>query len=303
MSLDLERTVILVNPSSGGGRGRRAWERLLNEAPDLGQGRIILEDDAEGARHKLDEHLADPDVTALLAVGGDGTNNLAINRLLEHGRGDDVSFGPLPAGTGSDFERCLALPRRAAAAWEHLKEATPRRVDVLQLVADSGHRQFVLNIASAGLSGEVARRVNAVADRGHFTYLRHVLQTLLENAPVSSRILVDGEVLHDGGFFLVAVANGQYFGKGMRVAPRAEIDDGLLSVVLVPPVPLWHLPLRLPQFFTGRHIDLPFVTAVRGKTVRFEPYDDFPPFDVDGETVPSGAAEIRVREGALTLLA
>ena len=80
------------------------------------------------------------------------------------------------------------------------------------------------------------------------------------------------------------------------------IDDGLLDVVVIPPVPLWHLPYRLPQFLTGRHLKLPIVRFRKARRVRLEPRPGFPPYEVDGEILPSGPAEVRVLPQALRVI-
>ena len=153
------------------------------------------------------------------------------------------------------------------------------------------------------MSGVVVPAVNANPRRGRLTYLATTLQALLRYRPVPCRIEVDGELFCDGEFFLVALANGPYFGKGMPVAPGAALDDGRIDVVYIPPVPLWHLPWRLPQFLTGRHVRLPIVRVRRAERVRLVPAAGFPPYEVDGECLASGTAEVRVLPGALRVLA
>ncbi len=300
--LRLERVVVLVNAAAGGGRSIRVWDRLLRRMPEIAEARLILAGDAEEARRELDEHLR-RDVEAVVALGGDGTAHLVVNRILEAGRGGDVAFGLVPAGTGSDLARCFDLPRRPEAALRHVLESSPRPIDALEIRTDAGQRRFAVNIASAGISGAAGAVVNSIPERGPATYVLTALRGLLRYEPVPCRVTVDGEELYDGGFFIVAVANGRYFGHGVMVAPEAEVDDGLADVVLVPPVPLWQVPYRLPQLVTGRHVKLPFVLSRRGTSVRFEPRGELPPYDVDGETLAGGPATINVLRGALRILA
>ncbi|MEM8997425.1 MAG: diacylglycerol kinase family lipid kinase, partial [Acidobacteriota bacterium] len=82
----------------------------------------------------------------------------------------------------------------------------------------------------------------------------------------------------------------------------AVVDDGLLDVVCVDPVPRWQLPLRMAQFVTGRHVGLPQVEVRRGREVRVAPPADFFPFDLDGETLDAGPATIRVLPNALRVV-
>ncbi len=295
------RTAVLVNPAAGGGRAGKVWRRLRRASPELAGTAVIQGADPETGRAELAEHLS-RGVERVLAVGGDGTAHLVANVLLSSGRAGDVAFGLVPAGTGSDLARGLGLPRQPLAALRHALAAEPRKLDALEITV-GGERRYAVNTVSAGMSGAVVPAVNAHPKKGQLTYLSSTLSALWRYRPVPCRIEVDGELFHDGRFFLVALANGRYFGKGMKVAPAARPDDGRIDVVLVPPVPLWHLPYRLPQFLTGRHVKLPIVRCAQATSVRLEPAPGFPPYEVDGESLPPGPAEVRVLPGALRILA
>ncbi len=301
------QTLVVVNPSAGGGRAGRIWQALRKTTPELAAAETLQATDAATSRHQLAAALQ-RGAGRVLAVGGDGTAHLVINTLLEEAVGDTVAFGLVPAGTGSDLARSLGLASRPAAALRQVLTAEPRTIDALQVTVagsdgDAGPSCYVVNIASAGLSGAVVPAVNANPNRGRLAYLTSTLAALWRYRPVPCRIEVDGETFSDGGFFLAAFANGQYFGKGMRVAPDARLDDGWINVVVIPPVPLWHLPYRMPQFLTGRHVTLPFVKTTQARHVRLSPAVGFPPLDVDGESLPAGPAEVRVLPGALRVLA
>ncbi len=298
----MKTTAVVVNPVAGGGRARRVWGSLLEAAPELADAHLLLTGDAMATRVELQRRLA-AGATRVIAIGGDGTAHLVANVLLAEGCGERVALGLVPAGTGSDLARSLGLPKRPEDALRHVLAATPRPLDAIAVEVAGGEPRFAVNIASAGLSGAVDLAVNANPHRGQLAYLAATLSGLLRYRPLPCRVTVDGELLHDGGFFVVAVANGQYFGKGMRVAPAAVPDDGLLDVVLVPPVPLWQLPFRLPQFLSGRHVELPFVICRRARSVLFEPGPGFPPYDLDGETLTAEPAELRVVPGGLRILA
>ncbi|MEM1179081.1 MAG: diacylglycerol kinase family protein [Acidobacteriota bacterium] len=288
------RTAVLVTGAAGGGRASALWERI-----EWGVGAHRLEvlrpETAAEARRQLSGRLAGLD--RLVVVGGDGTANLAIDAVLRAGRGAETAVGLVPAGTGSDFARALGLPRRAEAALSHALVAAPRPLDAISVTVDGASPRYCLNIASIGLSGAVDLEVNARRERG--SYLLTTLGAVWRYRPRACHVEVDGELLTDAPFFVVACANGRYFGQGMKVAPDAVVDDGLLDVVRVDPVPRWQLPLRMAQFFTGRHVHLPQVEVRRGRQVRVEPPEDFFPFDLDGETLDAGPATIEVLPGAL----
>lgn len=299
--------LVLVNPAAGGGRGARRWKRLRQAVPELASAKILVPSSADEARQALARHLDAGQIDRLVTVGGDGTAHLAANVMLElaaeRGEPLDTALVLAPAGTGSDFARHLGLPRAPIAALRAGLDATPRWLDAIEATFDDGERSFVLNIASAGLSGSVVRELEANPQRGQLSYLLATLRGLLRYQPTPCRVAVDGEWLEPDEFFLVAVANGRFFGKGMKVAPDARSDDGLLDVVVIPPVPLWQLPVRLPQFFTGRHVRLPMVDVHPAYQVRLEPSPDFPPYELDGEATSPRPVTFEVRPKALRVMA
>ncbi len=296
------QTVVLINPAAGGGRAGGLWERLLATAPELGEAHLIRSASADASRAELTNRLEDG-VERVLAVGGDGTAHLVAGTLLATGYADRVDFGLIPAGTGCDLARSLGLPRDPVSALRQTLAAEPRAIDAMVVQTEDGNKRFAVNSASAGMSGVVVPAVNANPRRGRLSYLTTTLTALLRYRPVPCRLEVDGKPFYDGEFFLAAFANGRSFGNGMPIAPEARLDDGLIDVVLIPPVPLWHLPYRMPQFLTGRHVKLPIVSTRRAERIRLKPAEGFPPFEIDGECLPSGPAEIRVLPGALRVLA
>jgi diacylglycerol kinase (ATP) len=282
----VSETVVLVNPRAGSGRGAVVWERARAEVEGAEQLRVVLAGEPEAAARQLGEALGDPEVRRLIAVGGDGTLHLAANRLVAHGLTERVALGMVPAGTGSDLAKALGLPRAPAAALRHALGAEPRAIDLLR-VECGGHRRVVLNVASAGISGPVAERVNATPVKRPTVYLTGALAAVATYRPFHGRVTVDGESFYDGGVYLLAVANGPAFGKGMKVAPGARMDDGLAEVVVVEAMPRWRVPLRLPRLYLGTILGSRAVQHRRGRHVELHSPDPLPPLEIDGETLPA----------------
>ena len=300
----MKGTVFLVNPRAGSGRAGRVWEELRAALPDLAAANVVTAPDPEEAARALDNRLredAGPPVSRVIVVGGDGSVHLALNRIFAAGRQGDVALGLVPAGTGSDLARTLGLPANPRTALVRVLAAPSRPVDVLE-AATAAERRWVLNIASAGISGLVDALVNERPVRNATTFLVSTLQAMGRYTPITCRVELDGEPWYEGGIFVLAVANGRSFGRGMRIAPRAELDDGLADVVLVRPIPRWQVPLRIHRLYLGRHLEQPHVLWRRARRVRLEPAGPIPPFDVDGELMPSGAASFELLPKALRFL-
>jgi diacylglycerol kinase (ATP) len=293
--------VVVVNPYAGSHRGERVWQSLQVIDPRLREARVVMSPDPAHARGQL-AGMLDEGLDRVLVVGGDGTLHLVANAILELGLGEEVAIGVVPTGTGSDLARSLGVPGRPAAALRFALAAEPQPMDVLRVATDDGRGEYVLNVASAGISGLVDEAVNRIQRRGALAYLGASLGAVWRYRPVRCRVAVDGAEWYDGAVLLLAVANGSTFGNGMRIAPGAVVDDGLADVILVRPVPRWQLLVRLPQIYLGTHVRAGFVQVGRGREVRVEPQAPLPPFDLDGEAVESAAATITVVPGALQLL-
>ncbi len=291
----MSETLVVVNRSAGGGRADRFWEGLRPVAEAMAPVLVASPGDADGSRRAVRDAL-EHGCRRVVAVGGDGTAHLVASVLLA--AGGDATFGIVPAGTGSDLARALAIPRDPVVALRRALFGPPTPLDAGRC---DGEREafFFANIASAGIGGLVDEAVNALPRRGRTAFLRATLSALRRYRCVAVRVEADGESWYEGPLFLLAVANGTTFGKGMRIAPAARPDDGLFDVVLVGNVAGFELLRRLPQVYLGRHLRARPVRHRRARTVRLEPLAPLPPFDVDGETYRSGPAVFTVLPGAL----
>jgi diacylglycerol kinase (ATP) len=178
-------------------------------------------------------------------------------------------------------------------------------MDLLRVRVGEGEdavSRVVLNVASAGISGGVARRINAMPVRRPTVYLTEALRAVVRYRPFAGRVTVDGELFHDGGIYLLAVANGPSFGKGMKVAPQARVDDGQADVVVVKALPAWRVPFELPRLYLGNLLSSSKVAWCRGRRVSLEPAGVVPPLEIDGETLPGAATDFEILPGVLRFL-
>lgn len=293
----MSRALVLVNPAAGGGRAWGLWERVRRAVPAAQRAEAVRPADRAASRAAVAEAVASG-FQRIVAFGGDGTAHLVAGALLAAGAGDGVVLGVVPAGTGSDLARALGIPRRLSVALHRALTGPPVRVDAGRCQGERASF-FFLNEASAGIAGMVDEAVNAIPNRGTSAFLVATLRAIRRYRPLPVRVEVDGEGWHEGPTFLATVANGTTFGKGMRIAPRARVDDGLFDVIVVGDVRGAELLRRLPQVYLGTHLSARPVRFRRGRVVRLEPLAPLPPFDVDGETYPSGPATLEVLPGAL----
>lgn len=214
------RTLIIINPHSGGGRAQRIFKKIEGRLFDaFGELLIAVTHRPQEVAGYLDTALK-ANVSRLITIGGDGTNHVVLNALAE--RSDlKVAFGSIPLGTGHDWSRSLGVPEDPHEAVDWLAHAHPvpcdlGKVEYLNMqTGGKPSRRIFLNIASAGVSGEVDHRVNRGRRRSSLTFLRATIATLMKYRPQRISILCDDKEFYSGSCYLVAVANGQYFGRGM----------------------------------------------------------------------------------------
>ena len=162
-------------------------------------------------------------------------------------------------------------------------------------------RSFFANVASAGMSGAIAQRANETTKAlgGKASYLWATFAVFAGWSAVETRVTVDGES-RMGRMFDVVVANGRFFGGGMKMCPDAEPDDGLFDVVTIGDVTKRDLVTTMPKIYRGTHLPHPKAEALRGATVTIET-DEAIPVELDGEQPGTTPARLEIVPRALRL--
>ncbi|MDI7861410.1 diacylglycerol kinase family lipid kinase [Rhizobiaceae bacterium n13] len=303
---------IVVNPASGGYGRHRIWPALRQSLVAQFAGIKFFETEGTGDAARYARALSDAGSDLVVAVGGDGTIGEAVDGILTSDR-PETPFAFVPGGTGADFARNFSFPQSPEAIVTALVNAPVRAVDVgrLSCLDDDGRaftRHFI-NIASLGLSGPTVRAVNkARRDRrtpGSRQFLYHSVVELLRYRADKVRVLIDDEDVHEGPITVVAVANGRWFGGGMKVAPAADIADGLFDVVVIRAASKPTILRLMNRIYSGAHVSHPLVSIHRGRRVEVLPADEskgrLALIDCDGEGPGTVPATFEVLPGALRL--
>ena len=275
------KTKVIVNPESNKGRTRKRWGEIRE-----GLRTFIREFKFEFTEKPF--HATELARTAIkegtelvIGVGGDGTMNEIANGFFEDRRiiNPAAALGLVPAGTGCDLTKSLNIPAGLKDALKVITEATSVRMDVgkVRYINNAGaeEERFFLNVADFGLGGEVVREVaERRLQRKASSYVRCLVTTMARYKNKRVRIRVDGRDLPDGEYLIGAVANGKVFGKGMKVAPGARLDDGLFDAVLVRGFRFLEFCRHGWKLMNGSHVTHPKVTVVRGATVEAWPDGD-----------------------------
>ncbi len=257
------RFAIVVNAVSGRRHGAQIGTLALDRLVAAGHQAQIVRGERDDAREQLRVAIA-AGLDAVLVVGGDG----AAHAVLDQVAGTELTFGLIPAGTGNDLARTLGIPARDPdAAIDVVLRGRTRTVDLARVGADT----LVATVVASGFDSKVNERANAMRwPRGAMKYNLAILAELRTFEPLAFTLtLDDSEVLHRRAM-LVAVGNGPSFGGGLRICEGAEIDDGLLDVVVINPVSKLRLVRVFPQLYRGTHTSLPQFERHRVRTVRLE---------------------------------
>ncbi len=293
---------LIVNPAAGGGKAARLAPRVERRLRELGLTVRRIDTRDLGHARELASDAARAGET-VVALSGDGMVGVLADALCAV---PGAVLGVLPGGRGNDLARVLGIDEDAVEACAVIADGVSRAMDIGE-VTEAGHeragRAFV-GIASAGFDSEANRIANeAPAWLGGLVYAYGALRALLSWRPARFEIELDppGE-RRSFIAYSIGAANSRAYGGGMRAAPDAMLDDGLLEVVVVESVgKLRFLTRTFPKVFKGTHVHEPNVSVFRAQEVAVSADR---PFAIYADGDPIGELPVRVRavRAAVTVL-
>lgn len=296
-------TVFLVNPASANGSTGRRWPELARRAAAAGLEGATLFSERQGHLAELAREAALDGAELLVVVGGDGSVNEVANGLAGLGRQPEVAI--VPRGTGWDFSRTFGIPRKVDDAVRVALEGDVRTIDVgrasYRAWDGSDATTVFANVASAGMSGAIAKRANETTKAlgGKASYLWATFAVFSGWEASEIEVAVDGE-RRTGRMFDVVVANGRFFGGGLEICPDAEPDDGLFDVLTIGDVTKRDLVQTMPKMYRGTHLPHPKAELLRGSSLTVT--SEMPlPLELDGEQPGTTPVTFEVAAGALRL--
>ncbi len=283
---------LVVNPAAGRGRSLRVLPEVTAVLDAAGAAYEVTESASLDHARQIAARAARLG-HAVVAVGGDGLAGALSGVAAREG----ARYGIIPAGTGNDLARVLGIPGGAAAA-RVLTAGRERRVDLIG-VGTAGRPETVVAgsvyLGIPSVAGEIANRARWL--RGPAVYQVAALRALAGWAQAEFRVEISrtdhshtggGALVRDFAGYAVVVANSAYFGAGMKVAPHAEPDDGVLDVVIMRHGPRLAFIRTLLRIKNGSHLGLAQVSMDRGTEVTVTVGRDLPAA-ADGETLPWAA--------------
>ena len=291
MTAPTRRFRILVNPLSGGGSAPAAVARVEALLLDAGAGVTVeTSRSAEQSRAAVAQAVAEDEI--VVAAGGDGMLASIGGAVVAAGG----QLGIIPSGRGNDFARMLGLSAAPEDVARCLLSGRPTATDVID--ADG---QIVLGSMYAGVDSMASELVdNARRLPSAVQYPYAAVRALLTYRPARFTVTVDGR-RHEQEAYNVVVANSAYYGKGMKIAPAADVRDGILDVIVLPADSRWGMVRRLPKVYDGKHIEMAGVTCFRGRSVTVESDCPVQAYG-DGEQIGPLPRTATVKPGAIQVL-
>ncbi len=286
------RALCIVNPTAGAGNAAKMWPLIQAH---LTEQRVLFDSvltNAQGHAITLAKEAVTAGRTTIISVGGDGTLNEVVNGIFslpEQAR-TDVTVGVIPLGTGADFVRTLGLPRTWQEACSRLLDDKTRVIDIGKMTyagREGAESRYFVNVAGLGFDGEVVSRTNTSATKrlgGTIPYFTNLVITLVTYTNKDVSVCLDDDKEIPGRMNSVIVANGQWFGGGMWIAPDARPDDGLFDIVIIGDVGKVELLQTMPRVYKGTHLTHPKLTSARAREVRVASQQDMW-LQADGESL------------------
>lgn len=285
---------LLVNPTSGSGKGKRMGYQLKQYIEQKDKTVHLHESQYPGHITELAAELAQQislekqHNSLIVIIGGDGSLNEALNGLSDEYR--TVPLGFVPSGSGNDFARGVGISSNPKEAVEQILAAErPYEMDVLYYTDQTTQRQgYAVNNFGLGLDASIIKQVNHSSSKSIYnrlnlsklTYLSAVVSNFMRQQPFPLTVNMDGQVDSFERAFLVTTNNHPYFGSGIKISPLANPTDGRLNLIVLERVSaLQFLRLFFILFVNGKHLEDDLVHYYSGKQLRLTV-----PVPVEGQT-------------------
>ncbi len=288
---------LIVNPHAGNKHGLKAAHRASGILNENGHEAHLLISEFPGNTIDIAVSIDVKIFDGILAVGGDGTLFEVINGLLKNKKELKIPLGQIPVGTGNSFIKDLGVLTEDDAL-KAVLSGNFREIDLGEFTYSGGSHHFI-NLLGTGFVSNVAYRARKYKLLGSLSYILGVLEELIVLKAVDIELKIDGTLIKRKAVF-TEICNSRYTGGNMLMAPGAEIDDGLLDVVVLNRISRRKILSLFPLLFKGEHVDDDAVEVFKGKEIslRCEKPLMLTP---DGETFGDTPIDVRVHPGKIKM--
>lgn len=271
----MKKVLFVINPHSGVERKKKLLSSIEG---NLDSKQFSFEIAwTQYAKHGIEiaKQAALDGIDIIVAVGGDGSVNDIVNGIIN----TEVSLAIIPKGSGNGLSRSLNIPMNTKAAIQLINTGSVEKIDI----GNINGRLFVSN-AGVGFDALVTDKFKSSKNRGFRSYSKIITQHLLSYKPLLYSIEIDGKKSKEKAFMLT-VANGVQLGYGFKIAPTANVQDGIFDIVILSKFPKVFAFTIAVLAFTGQICKSRFVKHLRGKHIKIE-HPKLTRMQFDGESEP-----------------
>ena len=284
----------IVNPSAGGKQGKKmkkSVELIEQHLKERGVEYCIHHAVELGQTTKLTKTLIDNGATDIVIVGGDGTLHAAINGFHNFNK---VNMGIIACGTGNDFASAIGIPSNPVKAVDLIIDGEAKYTDFMQMPNVRG-----LNVIGMGIDVDVLKRYESLKKKTKLGYTSSLIKTLFKFDYIDFDAEINGENKKYNSF-IAAVANGDRFGGGIKICPKASACDGKLDFIAVKAMKKLALIGAFLKLKAGKVLELKETTHITTEKVSVKtdvPYT----VNVDGELYENIPFEVEVVSNTLKI--
>jgi len=274
--------LVIYNPIAGRGRVKKHWPRVYQALIDAGIEFDVAATSAPLDAVKLAEK-ASTKYSTVIAVGGDGTIHEVVNGLMRaSSEGETIALGIVPLGNGDDFAKMIPPQTTIGGkvfdwqvAIEKITKGQTKMFDVGRMSDDKlrseqGNKpHYFMNGMDIGFGAQTALNFTKVPSflTGMAAYLAAILKTLIDYHIPKVRIQIDNQEVFEQSTTMTAITNGRCFGSGFWVCPEAQVDDGLLDVMVTQSVGRLKILRLIPKIMKGTHVNESILKNYRARRV------------------------------------
>lgn len=302
----------IVNPTAKNGYSMKIWNELERMLNNKNVSYTVYFTEFPGHAGELAKKIADSLAGApglIVVVGGDGTLHEAVNGVI--GR-ENIKIADIPAGSGNDFSRGLQLPLEPAEALEGILRKVnnpPFLMDVGKVITGALKVHYFVNNFGAGFDAAIAYKVNRSKLKkffnrfslGTIVYVYSLISVAMTLKKARVQLTIDDKRFEFKDTWLVNVSNHPFIGGGMKLAPDAVVNDGLLDITVIHQISRIKLLLLFVTVFWGGHKKFKEVSVFRGKNITIRSSEKMV-LHADGEYIGETPAEVCLLPGKLAVV-
>ena len=293
-----KKLYFLLNPFAGNGNAYNIF-KLVKSILDKEQ--IEIESYLSQSKGDIERFITNEDLSefdGICVIGGDGTIHEAIEGLMQSEKSKYLPLVIIPAGSGNAFAEDLGL-RDPLDGLENIIIGDISRIDVMR-IKTRHNINYAVNIIGWGM----ASNVNILAEKlrwlGNIRYSIASILSILKIKLQKVNIIIENQVFDGKVAFFIAL-NNIHTGKGMKMAPKAKLNDGLIDIILLKKASRLRILKIFLQLFSGKHIYDPLVQYMQVKSFSINSENDF--LNIDGENIGQTPIEVSVERNAIQLFA